>query len=121
MKKNEFDILGLISVVVIIIFILSGCIHSNNPNGDNNTSEISQEKRQNLMKITNDFVVEGSRNGFIKKIDNQEGIYIFWIDENMFYQYGYEDREGAKQLFYEYGKLRGQGGIMRGYYSGKYL
>ncbi len=85
----------------------------------------SPQQKQNLMKITNDFVLEGKSNGLIKKVDkmcDSKGcIFTFWINENLYNQYGYEDKQGIKRLIMEYGQLRGEGGIMRGYYSGKYL
>lgn len=85
----------------------------------------SPQQKQNLMKITNDFVLEGKKNGLIKKIDKMcEGkdcIFTFWVNENLYNQYGYEDRQGIKRLIMEYGQLRGEGAITRGYYSGKHL
>ena len=117
-----------IIAVILLIMILVSCHNRSNINVQESqvsTQEYTQEKQKNLMKLTNDFVVEGQKNGLVKKIDkdcdNNGCIYIFWLNENIFNQYGYEDREYAKKIFWEYGKLRGESGLIRGYYSGKFL
>lgn len=119
-----------ITVIIILLFIvLFVACHNKSNNGVQKdtveTQEYTQEQKQNLMKITNDFVVEAQKNGLVEKIDKTceagKCIYIFWINEKIFDHYGYENKKGAKELFRQYGKLRGEGGLMRGYYSGKYL
>ena len=125
-KTSLLEVIGGgIVAIFIIVAMVRGCTSDMDSSSTSSKPVMSQEQRQKLMKLTNDFVLEGQRVGLIKKVDKQcdsQGcIYTFWVNENIYNQYGYEDKQGAKRLFMEYGKLRGEGGIARGYYSGKYL
>ena len=90
---------------------------------DNTIREFEIIKKSSEDKIINEHKNESDK--IIKKVDkmcDSKGcIFTFWINENLYNQYGYEDKQGIKRLIMEYGQLRGEGGIMRGYYSGKYL
>lgn len=78
-----------ITTIILILCIVSFC------SGAFAKEYASPQQKQNLMKITNDFVLEGKRIGLIKKVDkmcDSKGcIFTFWINENLYNQYGYED------------------------------
>ncbi len=128
-EEQEMTLGQALLGIIVIILMIGMFIHS--PNSDSSDSETTQqitqnpEIRQRQLKITNDFVLEAKKNGLIVKIDKMcnegECIFTFWINENIYNQYGYEDKQGIQTLIMEYGKLRGEGSIARGYYSGKHL
>ena len=130
-KKDEFEgyvsfgdkVWAVIGLAVIVFCITSCCDRSENKV---KTPQYTEKERQHLMEVTNTFVNENKNSGFIKKVDKlcqeNECVYVFWIDESDWKNTSYENKQATHQAFSLYAKVRGaNGGGVRGYYTGKFL
>ena len=129
-KKDEFEgyvsfgdrVWGFIGLVIIVCCITSCCDRAEKATAP----QYTEKERQHLMEVTNTFVNENKASGFIKKVDKHcqenECMYVFWIDESDWNRTSYENKQATHQAFSLYAKVRGaNGGGVRGYYTGKFL
>ena len=113
-------------ILFVIIFFIRGC---NNSEPLNTTSKMSEEQRQERMKITNDFMVEAQNGGLVTKInkectaDGEFCTYYIRVKENMWNMFTFEDKENFNKFVQEYAELRSKeaAATVEGTYSGKVL
>lgn len=127
MKRQEPSLPSSIFGILIIVAVLFAVFGSGNKKTTSTLSqEYTQEQKQNIMKLTNDFANEGISRGFIKEIekgsDGTDCVYIFWVEEKAWENMPYKDKQGANELIKHYSKVRGcYGAAFKGYRTGKYL
>lgn len=128
--KNNDALSGcgcLIFIVIALFLIISGCNKE-----DENTQpqeQYSAQEKQELIVKTNKFVNMAQKEGVLKKInkqcvyDSDDCIFEFWVNENLWAQMPYEDKQSAFQLFKKYTELRNKTNatVVKSFYSGKTL
>lgn len=120
------SIFGLAAIIIIVLMI-RGC----NESDINKQPKYTPEQKQEWMTKTNNLMNEAISGGLVTKVDRQcvndvddgDCVYYITVNERLWNQFTYEDKENFYNFVRKYSDVRTNSGaaVVKGLYSGKNL